>query len=245
MKFNFILLLILLSSCTINSTRLENRAPYNSKGFAYIFNVQDFKNGIIKGYLDNSKLEVSHQDLKPNTLVQITNPKTKDTITLRNKKKIKIPEFYKILITSRVSNKLNLDSNLPLVDILEIKKNKSFVAKKAKIFNEEKRISTNAPVDSVEIANISKIKQLKKKTQNDEIYILIATFYSKDTASFLKKRIIKEIPKYDTKKLLIKKKSNKEIKLISGPYTTINLMKNDYILLKQLGFEELNISINE
>ena len=86
---------------------------------------------------------------------------------------------------------------------------------------------------------------MKKKTQNDEIYILIATFYSKDTASFLKKRIIKEIPKYDTKKLLIKKKSNKEIKLISGPYTTINLMKNDYILLKQLGFEELNISINE
>ena len=58
------------------------------------------------------------------------------------------------------------------------------------------------------------------------------------------KRIIKEIPDYDNQKLLIKK-SNKEINLISGPYNTINLMKNDYILLKNFGFEELDITTNE
>ena len=36
-----------------------------------------------------------------------------------------------------------------------------------------------------------------------------------------------------------------KITLLSGPYSTINLMKNDYIQLKNFGFEELDISINE
>ena len=40
------------------------------------------------------------------------------------------------------------------------------------------------------------------------------------------------------------KKSNK-ISLLSGPYKSINLMKNDYIQLKNFGFEELDITINE
>ena len=35
--------------------------------------------------------------------------------------------------------------------------------------------------------------------------------------------------------------SNKQTNLISGPYNTINFMKNDYILLKKFGFEELDI----
>ena len=45
-----------------------------------------------------------------------------------------------------------------------MKKNKSFVAKKAKMFNEEKKISSNAPVTSVQISNISKNKnKIKNK----------------------------------------------------------------------------------
>ena len=50
-------------------TKLENRSPYNSKGFAYIYNELDFEEKIIKGKLDNSKLEVSHKSLKVNTLI--------------------------------------------------------------------------------------------------------------------------------------------------------------------------------
>ena len=41
------------------------------------------------------------------------------------------------------------------------------------------------------------------------------------------------------------KKNDNEINLISGPYNTVNLMKNDYILLKTFGFEDLEISANE
>ena len=40
------------------------------------------------------------------------------------------------------------------------------------------------------------------------------------------------------------KKSNKT-SLLSGPYKSINSMKNDYIQLNNFGFEELDIVINE
>ena len=46
---------------------------------------------------------------------------------------------------------------------IEIKKNKSFIAEKAKIYNEEKKIPSKAPVTSVQISNISKKKIIKKK----------------------------------------------------------------------------------
>ena len=45
--------------------------------------------------------------------------------------------------------------------------------------------------------------------------------------------------------LKIKKISNKETQVISGPYKSVNLLKNDYIKLKTLGFEELDIFLNE
>tara|TARA_B000000609_G_C24143450_1_gene332709 strand:+ start:394 stop:1128 length:735 start_codon:yes stop_codon:yes gene_type:complete len=244
MKFNIIFIFIFLTSCTTNVTKLENRSPYNSKGFAYIYNDQDYETKIISSKLDNSKEQVSVYNLKINSLIKIINPNTKESLTINNYKRIQYPDFYKILITEKVAEKLSLDPKLPLVELIEIKKNKSFVAEKAEIFNEEKKISSNAPVTSVQISNISKNNPSKKNIEN-EFYIVIGTFFSFETAEFLIKRIKKEIPIYDIKKLKIVKKSNKEIRLLSGPYNSINLMKNDYIYLKNFGFEELDISTDE
>ncbi len=245
MKFKLIFFLIFMVSCTAHTTKIDNRIPYNSKGFAYIFNENDFNEKLIKGKLDNSKFQISNKNLKVGSFVKIINPRTKDSVTVKNSKKIEYPDFYKLIITKKVAEELNLNSELPLVEIIEIKKNKSFIAKKAKIYKEEEKISSNAPVASVKISNISKNKSIKKNIRKDQFYILIGTFYSNETAKFLKKRITKEIPEYDTRKLIIRKKTNKEINLFSGPYKTINLMKNDYIILKEFGFEELDITINE
>ena len=244
MKFNIIFIFIFLTSCATNVTKLENRSPYNSKGFAYIYNDQDYETKIISSKLDNSKEQVSVYNLKINSLIKIINPNTKESLTINNYKRIQYPDFYKILITEKVAEKLSLDPKLPLVELIEIKKNKSFVAEKAEIFNEEKKISSNAPVTSVKISNISKNNPSKKSIEN-EFYIVIGTFFLFETAEFLIKRIKKEIPIYDIKKLKIVKKSNKEIRLLSGPYNSINLMKNDYIYLKNFGFEELDISTDE
>ncbi len=241
MKFKLLFsILFFLVSCT-TSSKLYNKTPFNSSGFAYIYNDNDYENNLIKGKLDNTKLQISNSELKLNSLIKITNPKTKESMVLKNTKKIEYPDFYKIIITKKVAKKLNINSELPFVEISEIKKNKSFVAKKAKIFNEEKKLPSNAPVTSVEISNISKNKDFKKSQKKEKFFILIGSFSQKTVAEYLKNRIIKEIPNYNSKNLRIIKKSNKENNLLSGPYYTINLMKNDYILLKNLGFEELNI----
>ncbi len=247
MKYKLLIVFLLTISCTVNSTKFENRSAFKAKGFAYIFNEKDYENKIISGKLDNTKLQLSSNNIKINTLVKIINPKTGTSLTLLNSKKIKFPDFYKALITEKVADQLELNKTLPLIEIFEVKKNKSFIAKKAKIFNEEKKLPSNAPVTSVQISNIAKNKNKNnnKQSKMDQFYILIATFYSEETADFLKQRINKEIPNYDSKKLKISKKNNREINLISGPYNTINFMKNDYILLKNFGFEDLDIFTNE
>ncbi len=247
MKFKILIFLFFLLSCTGNYTKFENRETYNSKGFAYLYNEEDLEKKIIKGKLNNEKLQISHGGLKINTLVKINNPKNNKSLILKNLKRTNYPDIYKILMTKPVFEKLELSYDFPLVEITELKKNESFVAQKAKIFNEEKKLTTNAPVASVKISNISKENKKQKKidVNKREFFILIASFSSKDIAIFLKDRIIKELPQFEKRKLIVKKINNNKINLISGPYKTINFMKNDYILLKKFGFEELDITLND
>ncbi|MDC0903352.1 hypothetical protein OAS21_02710 [Pelagibacteraceae bacterium] len=224
---------------------VKTKIPYNSKGFAYIFDENDYKNQIIKGKLDNNLLQVAHSKLRAGTLIKLINPKTNDSIILKNNKRFKYPDFFKIVITNPVAQKINLKTDLPLIELIEIKKNKSFIAKKSKIYNEEKKIFSNAPVAQVKISNISKNKKSVSALNKENIYIIVAEFYSNEAAVLLKNRITEELRSFDSKKLSIKIKKVNKITLLSGPYTTINLMKNDYIQLKNFGFEELDISINE
>ena len=245
MKFRKILPFLFLLSCAPHLQTINLKQPYTAKGFAYIYNDYDFNNKTIKGKMNNEKLQISHQNLKTGTLLKILNPKNNESIVLKNIKRIKYPDFYKVLITQPVADKLNIYKNLPILEIIEIKKNKSFIAEEAKIYSEEKKISSKAPVASVQISNISKEKNKKSKEISDKIYINIATFFSTNTAIFLKERITKELTSLDLSKLKVKKINNKETRVILGPYTAINSLKNDYIKLIDYGFEELDIYINE
>ena len=245
MKYKIILFLFILSACSPQLKTLNIKKPYAANGFAYIYNELDFNEKIIKGKMNNDILQISHQNLKTGTLIKITNPKNKESLVLKNIKRIRYPEFYKVLITNAVAQKLKLDKNLPILEVLEVKKNKSFIAKEAKTFNEEKKISSKAPVGNIQISNISKEKSKKINKTSEQIYILLGSFYSIDTANFLKQRITKDVPEFNIKKLKIKKNNIKENLVISGPYNSINSVKNDYILLKTFGFEELDIFLNE
>tara|TARA_A100001011_G_C14298587_1_gene839661 strand:+ start:1128 stop:1865 length:738 start_codon:yes stop_codon:yes gene_type:complete len=245
MKFKIIFFSLIVFSCSPTLNSLDSKKNYTAKGFAYIYNEMDTNEKIIKGKLNNEIMQISHQKLKIGALIKLTNPKNNKSLVIKNSKRARYPEFYKILITKPVADKLDISADLPVIDIIEVKKNKSFIAKKAKIFNEEKKIPSKAPVASVQISNISKNKFNKDKKNVDKIYIHIASFYSIDAARFLKKRITSEIANFEDKKLKIKKITNKETQVISGPYTSINLLKNDYIMLKSFGFEELDIFINE
>ena len=120
MKYKLFFFLFFLISCVPNYTKLENRKPYNSKGFAYIYNDFDFDKKIIKGKMKNDVMQISQQNLRIGALIKIVNPKNNKTIVLKNIKKIRYPNFYKILITESVANELDLDINVPLLEIFEI-----------------------------------------------------------------------------------------------------------------------------
>ena len=245
MKYKLLIFIFFIFSCSPQLKTLNKKKPYSSTGFAYVYNDYDFKDKIILGKLNNEKFQISHQNLKINTLVKITNLKNNKSMILKNKKRIKYPDFYKILITKPIMDELELSVDLPILEILEIKKNESFVAEKAKIYNEEKKISSNAPVTSVKISNISKDKKDKSINNQNKIFIHLASFYSIDTAIFLKQRIAREVLDFEINKLKINQINKKEVHVISGPYISVNLLKNDYIKLKNFGFEELDIYTSE
>ena len=244
MKYKLIIFLLLTASCATNFDYSQKK-PFNSKGFAYIYSDNDSSNKIITQKMNNDLFQIAHNKLRRGTLIKLINPINNKSVILLNTKKIGYPDFYKVLITKPVAEELKLDKNLPFIEVLEVKKNKSFVAEKTKIYSEEKKIHSNAPVELVKVQNISKNKKNNKKIIKEKIFIIIAEFYSKNSASLLKERIDMELKSFDSTKLKIKAEKANKITLLSGPYTSINLMKNDYIQLKNFGFEELDITINE
>ena len=63
MKFNSIILLFLFASCSPNLNTINQKKPYTSVGFAYIYNDFDFNEKIIKK-VDNNVLQISQKNLK-------------------------------------------------------------------------------------------------------------------------------------------------------------------------------------
>ena len=50
---------------------------------------------------------------------------------------------------------LELDFNEPYIEIVLISKNSTFVAKKAKTFEEERNVAEKAPVDGIQINDLN------------------------------------------------------------------------------------------
>ena len=139
MRFRFIFLFFLFLSCSPQLTTLNQAETYTSKGFAYIYNNNDFDQKIIKGRMDNEIMQISHQNLKTGTLIKITNPRNNESIVLKNVKRIRYPDFYKVLITKPVAEKLDLNLRLPIIEITEIKKIKILMIKKQKYIMKKKK----------------------------------------------------------------------------------------------------------
>ena len=61
----------------------------------------------------------------------------------------------------------------------------------------------------------------------------------------LKKRLTLILLNSNYQLIYINKKNNKSYELLLGPYNTIKKLKNDYIVLDESNFEDLDIIINE
>ena len=88
-------------------------------------------------------------------------------MNLKLQKKIKFSPFYKIILSKKVADKLELNREMPFVEVTERKKNKSFVAKIATTHTEEKKVKNKAPITQVKIDNISvNKKKIQKKIKS-------------------------------------------------------------------------------
>ena len=195
MKYKILFLLFFLTSCISNGQnaikKTKSFVPYNSKGFALVYQEDDFKNKIVSKKLDNEKLQVAHRKLGVNKILLLTNPENNKSIEIKVKKKAKYPDFFNVLITQKVSDELNLNPEFPFLEVHERVKNKSFVAKKAEIFTEERNVLDKVPVTKVKINNISKIKKnkSKKSKKSKKFSIVIGEFYSKESAEKLRNNL--------------------------------------------------------
>jgi hypothetical protein len=233
-----IFIFFILISCANYSTNFKKKPIYTASGFAHI-QQNIFSN------LKNEKFFISHNKLKVGTKVRIINPNNKKSLVLQIKKKIQYDNFYKVLISKSVAEELKLSFEFPFVEINEIKFNKSFIAKKAITQDEEKKIANKAPFEQININNISKKKTSRTKKEKINYSIRVTDFYSLSSAKFMKKKLLIILNNSNYNLIYIKKINEKKYDLLMGPYNTINKLKNDYIVLVDSNFEDLDIIIND
>ena len=249
MKYKTIFLLLFLTSCVSNQQGIIKSkkifTPYSSKGFALVYQEDDFKNKIVSKKLNNEKLQIAHRKLGSNKILILTNPENNKSIELAVSKKAKYPNFFNLLITKKVSDELDLNSEFPFIEVNQRVKNKSFVAKKAEIFNEEINVMDKAPVTKIKIDNISKSKEKKieKNNKNKQFSILIGEFYSKKSANILKNNLANGHIKKEL--LKVRNLGKNRFELLAGPYLSINTLKSDYFALNKYGFEDLDVKQND
>ena len=244
MRYNYFLIFLLLCSCTSTSMNIYEKPVLNSKGFAYIYTLNDYENKFIKKKINSDEMIIAHNKVKRGSLLKITNPNNGKNIILKNSFRLDYPDFYKVLITKTVSSQIGLNENFPYVEVEELKKNKSFIAKKAETHEEEKQLGVKAPVEKVKINNISKTK-IKMSNKQPKFVIILGNFYSQESAKLLIKRVKTESLSLRNKKISIDKKNKHNFEVFLGPYKTIKMIKNDYIALKQINFDEVDIKIHE
>ena len=243
-KIFTLIILILLTSCAVNQTASSNKKVdkiyYSSTGFALIYEDSFYKDKVVNKKINNNEILILHNNLKRNTPVLITNLSNSKSIKSKVHKKANYPKIFNVVISKKIAEILLLDIENPLVEVVEMKKNKKFIAKEGNTFDEEKNVADKAPVDEIKMNDLT----VEKSNENDELkkkekfIIVISDFYYKDSAISLKNDLLNKIP---LKNIYVKKISNNKYRLFIGPFKNFNALKTTYISLNNLGFESLNI----
>ena len=243
-KISLLIFITALCSCVdykINEAgKKKEKKYYASSGFALIYNDNHYIEKVVNKKIDNEKIRVMHNVLKPNTPVKIINPVNSKIIKTKIYRKANYPEIFNVVLNEKTAAILDLDYKNPYVELIEIKKNKTFVAKESNMFEEEKNVAEKAPVDEVKMDDITtnKNKTKKKIFENTNYMILINDFYYEDSAIDLRDELIK---KTKLTNIFVKKINSNKYRLLAGPFKNFNALKTTYISLNNLGFEDLNI----
>ena len=239
-----VICVIALYSCAdysvYNINQSKEKQYYSSSGFALIYEDDLYKQKVIDKKINNEDIRVMHSFLKINTPIKIINPINSKIIETKIYRKASYPKIFNSVISKKIATILELDLNNPYVEIIETKKNKTFIAKKSNIFEEEKNVVEKVPVNEIKMDDLTnKTLEVEKKILKDNSFILVINeFYYEDSANNLKKELIK---KTNMNNISVKKINNKKYRLLVGPFKNFNALKTAYISLNNLGFEDLNI----
>ena len=248
MKFKFVLIFLFIFSYGCDQSQLTKSSnkkiffekKFKNIGFALIY---DENHNKIKNF-DQRSLNIFHKTLKRKSMVKITNPANgKSLIAEVKSNRIKFSEFYNSIITERIVEDLNLNTKNPYIEIVLISKNSTFVAKKTKTFEEEKKVAEKAPIDGIQIKDLNETakKKKKKKTQSFSYSIKVADFYYKDTAEMMLSRIKAETS-LDNSRVI--KLSETKYRVLIGPFNDIKSIRESFEKMKLFNFENLEILKN-
>ena len=182
MNLNTIVLLLIstifLNSCadykTDRTTKKDEKQYYSSIGFALIYSDHHYLNKVVNKKIKNDDSVAMHNLLKINTPIKIINPDNSKFIETKIYKKADYPKIFNVVISRKIASFLELDFNNPYVEIIETKKNKTFIAKKSETFEEEKNVSEKAPVDEVKMDDLVKDEtKIEKKKVVLKNFILV------------------------------------------------------------------------
>ena len=244
-----ILILFFLCSCSINVTNKKvaetlSLSGFKNNGFALVYDDKLYKNEIISSKMNDRDLLIFQKNLKKGTTVKIKNNMNSKSIIAKVGNNANYPTFNNSVVSKRIASELELDFDEPYVEILEILNNSSFIAKKAKTFDEEKKVANKAPIESISINDLNSNElTLKKNKKKKFSYIIkIADFYFYDSAKLMKKRIKEETK---VEKIKLKSLSETNYRVFLGPFNNLNSLKKAFNDISLLNFENIEIIKND
>tara|TARA_B100001057_G_scaffold439950_1_gene473538 strand:- start:3749 stop:4501 length:753 start_codon:yes stop_codon:yes gene_type:complete len=245
-KIIFLLSFIFVVGCEQYNTKKSSKLnfkpekKYKNIGFTLIY---DEKLEIKK--LDQRSLQLFHKTLKPKSQVKITNPlNNKSLIAEIKSNRVKFSNFYNSIISSRIAETLDINLSEPYIKIILISKDKTFIANKAKTFEEEKEVAQKVPIEGIQISNLNKITENRAEnelTQKFSYSIKVADFYYKKSAKLMIDRIKKETT---IKSVKVIELSKTNYRVLLGPFNDINSLRESFEKMNSLNFENLEILKN-
>ena len=241
-KIIIFFVLIFMYSCAPVEKKVDVsfKEVFSNSGFSLVYD-NELNSEIVTKRIDDRSLIIFQKNLKPRTSVKIVNLlNNKSTIAEVGEKSI-YPDFYNAVISKRIASLIEIDINEPYTSIIEIDKNSTFVAKKAKTFEEERVVAEKAPVDEIGVKDLnsdSKNDNKKNKKKDFKYVIKLADFYFIDSATSLKKRVKIEL---GLKNVHINKFSETKFRVYLGPFKDLLSIQRTFNKLQNLNFENIEI----
>ena len=249
MNFKIIVIfLILLTSCVNNTEKQRseilsiNNKFYNS-GFTLIYDDNLYFEKIINKKMDDRDLIIFQKNLKKGTSVKLFNPINNKSLIAQVGRNSIYPNFNNSVVSKRIASELELSLEEPYIIIEEIIHNSAFIAKKTKMFEEEKKVANKAPVDKITVNDLNESSKKKTNTNSQKFnyFIKIADFYFIDSAKIMRNRIINEST---IKNVYIRELSKNKFRVILGPYLDLKSLQKEYNKLEKFNFENIEIIKN-